>query len=122
MKQFRSRLLKDDIFEMPLYVLGDSSSSLQGFDVDDYLMFEANETKCYLAKYYGAKTTSIVNLRGSDQRQVCKPTTNSCCVENYYTQLVKNWDTETNVISGYMGVIHKLAQQFSNMLNRYFLL
>ena len=118
LKQFRSRLQKDDIFEMPLYIMGDSSSSLRGFDVQDYYIFKSQETKCYLAKYYGATTGQIVNLRGSDNRSVCKPTTNSCCEENYYSGLVKKWDEETTVIKKFMEIMHKLAEQFSNMQNK----
>jgi len=105
-KQFKSRYLKDDIYEMPVIIMGDSSSSLLGFNIDEYKMFQRKESQCYLASYYGAKLTdSGVNLRANDKATVCKSTTDSCCEESYYKDLPKTWENEASLTIKHMQII-----------------
>jgi len=89
-KQFKSNYLTDDVFEYSLYVMGDKTSALKGFNVDDYEWFK-QRSKCLMAPQFGATIQNYNNIRTNEVQKICPGTGDSCCVEDYYKDLDSNW-------------------------------
>jgi hypothetical protein len=117
-KQYQSRYLKNDIYEMPLYVIGDDSSSLNGFDIKDYDMFKRKGSVCLMASDYGARLSNAVNLRKNDNKKFCKPTNSSCCEEEWYQQTSNDWDRDAKIGLKSIDIMRKLIDQFDRFINK----
>ena len=92
--------LYNDVYELPLHVMGSASSGLKGFDVENYdvmktqvlfISFKPKQSDCAMAGDFGEELQDFINLRNGNLENICPATTKSCCKEEYYKALPQVW-------------------------------
>lgn len=115
-KQFKSSYMEDDLWELPLFELGDQkSSNLKGFDIKSYQMFTALDKNCPIASEFGGELSGAINTRWEAEK-ICPVTKMSCCTEKYYTDAESKWLKESEQYVTQHQILKELWDLFSQFL------